>query len=106
MRLFNDFNYGSYLLFKDIPVFIDGRADVYDPVFNGKQEDIFTDYMKTVSMQLWYEDIFEKYEITHIITKTQESLNTFLQRNNNYKKLYDDGTFVIYEKSQKTLVKS
>lgn len=28
-RLYNDYNYGGDLIFADIPVFIDGRADVY-----------------------------------------------------------------------------
>lgn len=97
MKLFNDFNYGSYLLFKNVPVFIDGRADVYDPMFNGKEDDIFTDYMSTTSLQVWYEDIFKKYGITHIITKTDDNLNIFLQRNIDYKSIYNDGTFSIYE---------
>lgn len=97
MKLFNDFNYGSYLLFKNIPVFIDGRADVYDPKFNGKQEDVFTDYMTTTSLQVWYADIFQKYGITHIMIKDNSNLNLFLQRNISYKKIYDDGTFSIYE---------
>lgn len=99
MKLFNDFNYGSYLLFKDIPVFIDGRADAYDPVFNGKEDDIFLDYMTTSSLQVWYEDIFNKYEITHIITKTNSNFNIFLQRNIDYKNIYNDGEFSIYEKT-------
>ena len=98
MKLFNDFNYGSYLLFNNIPVFIDGRADAYDPVFNGREEDSFLDYMQTSSLQVWYEDTFEKYEITHIITKTNSNFNIFLQRNIRYNKLYDDGTFIIYER--------
>ena len=97
MRLFNDFNYGSYLLFKDIPVFIDGRADVYDPMFNGKEDDIFLDYMATTGLQIWYEDTFKKYDITHIMTKTNAELNIFLQRNISYKSIYNDGTFTIYE---------
>ena len=98
MRLFNDFNYGSYLLFSDIPVFIDGRADAYDPVFNGREEDSFLDYMQASSLEIWYEDIFAKYGITHIITKTNSSFNTFLQRNIQYKSLYNDGTFIFYER--------
>ena len=97
MKLFNDFNYGSYLLFKDIPVFIDGRADAYDPVFNGKEDDIFLDYMTTSSLQVWYEDTFNKYGITHIITKTNSNFNIFLQRNIEYKNVYNDGEFSIYE---------
>ncbi len=97
MKLFNDFNYGSYLLFKDIPVFIDGRADAYDPVFNGKKDDVFLDYMETASLKVWYKDVFEKYGITHIIIKTNSDLNLFLQRDISYKSIYNDGTFTIYE---------
>ena len=29
MRIFNEYNFGSYLLLNDIPVFIDSRADLY-----------------------------------------------------------------------------
>ncbi len=97
MRLFNDFNYGSYLLFEDIPVFIDGRADVYDPVFNGKEDDVFLDYMQASSLQVWYEDVFKKYDVTHIITVTNSQLDIYLQRNIDYKNMYNDGTFSIYE---------
>ena len=96
MRLFNDFNYGSYLLFNDIPVFIDGRADAYDPVFNGKEDDVFLDYMQASSLQVWYEDVFNKYGVTHIITKTDSNFNTYLQRNITYENIYNDGVFSIY----------
>ena len=34
IKLFNEYNYGSYLLYKGIPVFIDSRADLYAPEFN------------------------------------------------------------------------
>lgn len=97
MKLFNDFNYGSYLLFNDIPVFIDGRADVYDPMFNGLDYDPFIDYMTATSLQVWYQEVLEKYEITHIITKTDSNFNIFIQRNIKYKSIYNDGTFTIYE---------
>ena len=77
MKLFNEYNYGSYLLYKGVPVFIDSRADLYAPEFNGKRaengeydgRDIFTDFIKTSSMERYYEDTFEKYDITHIILK-------------------------------------
>ncbi len=97
IKLFNDFDYGSYLLFNDIPVFIDGRAELYDSVFSQKEDNIFIDYMSVVSLKEWYGDIFKKYEITHIITKTETNLNKYLQRDINYKSVYNDGTFSIYE---------
>lgn len=99
MKLFNDFNYGSYLLFNDIPVFIDGRADAYDPAFYEREKDSFTDYMMASSLQVWYEEVLEKYEITHVITKTNSNFNTYLQRNIDYKNIYNDGTFSIYERN-------
>ncbi len=97
IRLFNDFNYGSYLLFSDIPVFIDGRADVYDPKFNGKTDDVFLDYMQASSLAVWYDEVFKKYEITHIITTKESNLNKYMQRSGNFHNKYDDGTFIVYE---------
>ena len=34
MRLFNDFNYGSYIEFRGIPAFIDSRSEVYTKEYN------------------------------------------------------------------------
>ena len=101
MKLFNDFNYGSYLLFKNVPVFIDGRSDLYDPTFHGdtNPNDIFTDYMLSSSLQLDYEETFKKYEITHVMLVTSETLNLLIAKDENYKELYKDSHFVIYERN-------
>ena len=37
MKIYNEYNYGSYLLFRGIPVFVDSRADLYNPQFNGEK---------------------------------------------------------------------
>ena len=97
IKLFNDFNYGSYLLYRGIPVFIDGRADVYDPVFNGRSDDSYLAYMLGSSLQLWYEDVFFTYNITHVITYVNSNLNQVMERGISYNMIYNDGTFVIYE---------
>ena len=55
-RFYNEYNYGSYMLFRGIPVFIDSRADLYAPEFSGnKDEDIFykTDHHWT-SLGVYY----------------------------------------------------
>lgn len=97
IKLFNDFNYGSYLLFEGIPVFIDGRADVYDPKFNGKEDDSFLAYMLASSGQIWYEDVIYNYDISHIITYANSNFNIVLEQNEKNKMIYNDGIFVIYE---------
>lgn len=103
MRLFNEYNYGSYLLYRGIPVFIDSRADLYAPEFNkGDNEegrDIFSDYITTSSIGAYYETKFEKYNITHVIVVNNAKLNMFLSRDEKYEQLYKDDIFVIYERN-------
>ena len=103
IKLYNEYNYGSYLLFEGIPVFIDSRADLYAPEFNKrvgeeKGRDIFSDYINTSQISTYYENTFEKYGITHVILYKNVKTNLFLSRDKNYKELYSDDRFVIYER--------
>ena len=103
IRLFNEYNYGSYLLFEGIPVFIDSRADLYAPEFNKKEgkdegEDIFSDYINTSNISKYYEDTFNKYDITHVILYKSSKLNMLLSKDDRYKELYSDKKFIIYER--------
>ncbi len=107
MRLYNEYNYGSYLLFRGIPVFIDSRADLYAPEFNGTKDengkyqgkDIFSDFINTANINVYYEETMKKYEITHVITGNNAKVNLFLSRDSNYKQLYKDDNFTIYERN-------
>ena len=106
IRLFNEYNYGSYLIFEGIPVFIDSRADLYAPEFNGVKgedgeydgRDIFSDYISTSNIAKYYENTFEKYDITHVILSKNSKLNMLISRDSNYEQLYTDSHFVIYER--------
>ena len=100
-RFYNEYNYGSYMLFRGIPVFIDSRADLYAPEFSGnKDEDIFSDFINTSSISKFYEETFEKYDITHVILGKGSKTNMIITKTNdeNYKELYSDDNFVIYER--------
>ena len=98
IKLFNDYNYGSYLLFQDIPVFIDSRADLYTPEFSGWDKDIFTDFLNISSLNTHYEAKFEEYGITHVISFSNSKLASQLSRDSKYKEIYNDDIFVIYER--------
>lgn len=106
IRMFNEYNYGSYLLFEDIPVFIDSRCDIYTPEFNGEKgedgkyvgQDIFSDFMNISSIATYYDTKFDEYDITHVMTKTNTKLNMLLSRDDGYKKIYKDDDFIIYER--------
>ncbi len=100
-RFYNEYNYGSYMLFRGIPVFIDSRADLYAPEFSGnKEEDIFTDFINTSSISKFYEETFEKYDINYVILLKKSKTNMIITKTHdaNYKELYSDDNFVIYQR--------
>ena len=98
IRLFNEYNYGSYLLYRGIPVFIDSRADLYAPEFNGKK-DIFSDFINTSALGKYYGKTFEEYGITHVILYKNAKIRMIIDETEpeNYNKIYSDDNFVIYE---------
>ena len=100
-RFYNEYNYGSYMLFRGIPVFIDSRADLYAPEFSGdKDKDIFTDFINTSSISKFYEETFEKYDINYVILLKKSKTNMIITKahDENYKELYSDDNFVIYQR--------
>ena len=100
MKLYNEYNYGSYLLYKGIPVFIDSRADLYTPEFNGdKDKDIFSDFLNASNLGTYYGKIFKKYGITHVMVYKNAKIRMIIDETEpeNYNKIYSDNYFVIYE---------
>ena len=108
LRLYNEYNYGSYLLFQGIPVFIDSRADLYAPEFNGQKNesgkyegnDVFSDFIGINNLSKDYEDKFSEYKITHVITYENSKLSSLLDKDTNYSLLYSDEYFKIYERDR------
>lgn len=101
-RFYNDYDFGSYMIYRNIPVFIDSRADLYDSKFSKKEDDIFYDYMQVFSMTKYYKEIFDKYGITHLIIYKSSNLNINIEGSNDkrYEKIYEDKKFVIYKYNQ------
>ena len=83
IRLYNDYNFGSYLLLNDILVFIDSRADLYTKQFSGLENDIFDDYMQ-IYRKGTYEIYFEQYNITHALIYKKQALYSNLNNSKNY----------------------
>ena len=108
MKIYNEYNYGSYLVFRGIPVFVDSRADLYTPQFNGEKnddgkyegKDIFSDYINTSNIGVYYENKFGEYDITHVLIRKNSKLNMFISRNDKYIELYGDNNFVFYQRNE------
>ena len=96
MRIYNHFNMGGYLEFKKIPVFIDSRSGIYCEEFNNTS--LLEDFMDVAYGKVNYRAIFEKYDITHVLLYKDEIINTYIPEDKDYKLLYEDENFILYEK--------
>ena len=104
IKLYNEYNYGSYLLLNDIPVFIDSRCDLYTPEFNSGYDssasgkDIFSDAINIAGQGTDYEVKFVEYGVTHVMLYSDAKLAGTLENDKNYRLLYSDNGFKIFER--------
>ena len=96
IRIYNGYDFGSYLMLNNIPVFIDSRLDVYCSEFN--DTDIFRDFIYVQFGKKNYDEIFEKYDFSHIILKNDSIVNQYLSKDYNYRIIYQDDNFSLYER--------
>ncbi len=104
MKLYNEYNFGSYLIYKNIPVFVDSRCDLYMPEFN-ENVFVFSDFLNISSMNFKnVEEKIEKYGFTHFITSSGSRFKLYLDDHpEKYKAIYPTGdivdkNFTIYER--------
>lgn len=97
MRIYNSYNNGSYLMLNEIPVFIDSRLDVYCSEFN--DTDVFYDFTQVSLGKVNYEDVFKKYDFTHILIYNTDIIYNYIKLDHNYKVLYEDENFTLYERN-------
>lgn len=93
-RIFNFYSWGSYLMLNDIKVYIDSRCDLYTKEYNGT--DIANDYNKLMHCDKEYKKIIEKYDIDTFIIPAGSALETLLEENEQYTRVYIDDIAVIY----------
>lgn len=96
IKIYNSYNNGSYLMLNDIPVFIDSRLDVYCSEFN--DTNIFYDFIQVSNGYMNYEEIFNKYNFSHILLQTEDIAQQYICKDKNYKSIYEDEHYVLYEK--------
>ncbi len=94
IKIYNEYNYGSYLLYRGIPVFIDSRADLYLQEFNPGCI-VYKDFLIMFDD---YANLFNKYGITHAVLRNTSNITKLLELDDNYDRIYRDDYFSIYQK--------
>ena len=91
-KLFNTYNYGGDLIYNDIPVFIDGRADLYS-------KDIFGDYLSISNSDGDYYVMMRKYDFDYYLVEGGSNIDYYLTYSGDkYMLLYSNKNVRIYKK--------
>ena len=91
-RLFNMYDYGGELIYHNINVFIDGRADLY-----GKYN--YKDYLKIVYLNKNIDNLLDKYNFDYLIIDTSYPIYTYMNNNTKYSSVFINKNYVVYKKN-------
>lgn len=79
--LYNSYNLGGYLIYKDISVFIDSRADIY----------INCNFSDVCQIEKGYQpNLLEKYNFNTLIIENKSGAYSYLKNNDNYELYMQD----------------
>lgn len=90
-RLYNMYDYGGELIYNDIDVFIDGRADLYTN-YNYK------DYLNISNLQGDYIKVIDKYDFDYFLVSSKYPISTYLKYSDEYDVLYKNKDILLYKK--------
>jgi hypothetical protein len=90
-RVFNDYDFGGYLIANGIPTFIDGRTELYGEKF-------FMDHIGAAAL-MKPDNLFrllEDYKIEATLTRTQSAANRLLDHIDGWQKVYSDDIATLH----------
>lgn len=88
-HVFNSYNWGGYLIWHEIPVFIDGRADVYGDEF-------IEDYLVTYRSQPGWRGLLETYDVGYILIEAGQPLSALLAEAPEWDHVYHDDVADVF----------
>lgn len=93
-RLYNHYDFGGYLLYNEIPVFIDGRADIYSS-YNMK------DFKKISNCDYGFKETLEQYNFDYfMVTKSENLYDYLIERTENYELITEDEGYALFKNTE------
>lgn len=90
-RGFNKYTWGGYLIWRGVPVFADGRADMYGDKF-------LTNYLDAYRLHADWEALMDQYKVDYILVDPETALKSVLRLSPGWKEIYSDKVAVIFMK--------
>ena len=95
-KLYNMYDYGGELIYNEIDVFVDGRADLYSRA-NLK------DYDNISRLENDYVKLIDKYYFDYFLVMKKYPINTYLKYSDSYQEVYSEKDIVFYKKKNSTI---
>ncbi|MCP5095643.1 MAG: hypothetical protein GY943_08840 [Chloroflexi bacterium] len=86
---YNSYNWGGYLIWRGIPVFVDGRADVYGDEF------LFY-YLQAFEARSNWTEPLDEFDIAYVMMERGSSLNSILLATGDWQDVYSDDIAQIF----------
>lgn len=88
-RGYNSYNWGGYLIWRGLPVFVDGRADVYGDPFLFAYRDAFD------VRENWRQPL-DAYDVTYVLMEKESPLGVVLAASGEWELAYEDDLAQIF----------
>ncbi len=90
-RLFNMYDYGGELIYNDIEVFVDGRADLYSK-YN------LVDYKTICDLGNGYKELINEYKFDYFLVDDNYPIDSYLEESSNFQLLYSENDIKFYKR--------
>jgi hypothetical protein len=88
-RGYNSYNWGGYLIWRGVPVFVDGRADVYG-------DDFLFYYRRTFELQESWQEPLDDFDVDYVIMERGSPLTVVLDSTDGWQEVYHDDLARIF----------
>ncbi len=92
-RIYNSYNWGGYLIWRGIPVFVDGRADVYGDEF-------LHNYRLTYDLTDRWQEPLDQYGVQLVLMESGSPLANLLEASSAWQLSYRDDVAVIFSREE------
>jgi hypothetical protein len=86
---YNSYNWGGYLIWRGLPVFVDGRADVYG-------DDFLFYYLQTFEVRTNWRQPLDEFEVAYVIIESRSPLTAVLALDDQWHTIYQDEIAQIF----------
>jgi hypothetical protein len=93
MNGYNSYNWGGYLIWRGLPVFVDGRADVYG-------DDFLFYYRRTFEIGEDWQEPLNAFDVAYVLMERDSPLSVVLLQAEGWQEAYSDDLARVFVRAQ------